>query len=128
MASFRDAFPSKYLKASDLTGPVVVAVDAAGLEDVGTGQRQERKLVAHFVGKSKGLVLNLINSESIAEIAGTDDYNHWAGHSVELYPTKTEFQGKRVSCIRVRRPPEAPRSTTSDVPEEPDAGDEEVAF
>ena len=37
MANFRDASPSKYLKADDLTGPVAVEVDSVAYEDVGTG-------------------------------------------------------------------------------------------
>ena len=127
MASFRDAFPSKYLKASDLSGPVVVEIEPVGFEDVGTGQRQERKLVAHFVGKSKGLVLNMINAESIAEIAGTDDYEQWAGHAVELYPTKTEFQGKRVPCIRIREAKSGTRQPkVRAVPEEHEAAEAEA--
>ena len=60
--------------------------------------------MAHFVNVPKGLVLNMINSETIAEICGTDDYEAWPGHTITLFPTKTEFQGKRVPCLRVREP------------------------
>ncbi len=127
MANFRDAFPSKYLKADDLAGPVAVEVDSVDYEDVGTGQRQERKLVARFVGRTKGLVLNMINAETIAEITGTADYEQWPGHSVELYPTKTEFQGKRVPCTRIREvTSKTSRPKGRAAPEEPDL--EDVAF
>ena len=104
MSNFRDAFPSKYLKAADVTTPQVVTMDSVDFADVGTGKSQERKLVAHFVGVPKGLVLNLINSETIAEICGTDDFEKWPSHAIELYPTRTEFQGKRVPCLRIREP------------------------
>ena len=92
------------MKAADVTSPRAVKIETVDYEDVGTGKQQERKLVAHFVNVVKGLVLNLINSESIAEICGTDDYDKWPGHVIELYPTKTEFQGKRVPCLRVCEP------------------------
>ena len=104
MTNFRKAFPSKYLKAEDVTKPGAVKIKSVEFEDVGTGQRQERKLVAHFTNVPKGLVLNMINSEAIAEVAGTEEYEQWPGHTVVLYPTKTEYQGKRVPCIRIREP------------------------
>ena len=104
MSNYKDAFPSKYLKAADVNSPRAVEIKSVDFEDVGAGQRQERKLVAHFVNVVKGLVLNLITADTIAEITGTDDYEAWPGHVIELYPTKTEFQGKRVPCLRVREP------------------------
>ncbi len=104
MTNFRAAFPSKYLKAEDVANPRAVEIKSVDFEDVGAGQRQERKLVAHFVNVPKGLVLNLINSETIAEICGTDDFEKWPSHAIELYPTRTEFQGKRVPCLRIREP------------------------
>ena len=113
MTSFRTAFPSKYLKTDDLTAPRIVQIDHVNYEEVGSGQRQERKLVVFFVELPKGLVLNMINGESIAEITGTEDYEQWAGHLVQLFPTRTEFQGKRVPCIRVRAPQGEPHLQAS---------------
>ena len=106
MGNWRKAFPSKYLKAEDLTRPTLVEIESVGEQDVGSGAQQESKLVVHFVNMTKGLVLNLINASTIAEIAVDDDYDRWPNHVVELYPTRTEFQGKRVPCIRVREPSE----------------------
>ncbi len=108
MTNFRKAFPSKYLKAEDITKPSAVEIKSVDFEDIGTGQRQEQKLVAYFVNVPKGLVLNLINSETIAEICGTEEYEQWPGHTITLFPTKTEFQGKRVPCIRISEPPRPP--------------------
>ncbi len=104
MANYHDAFPSKYLKAADVTSPRAVKIETVDYEDVGTGKSQESKLVVHFVGVIKGLVLNLINADTIAEITGTDDYERWPGYTIELYPAKTEYQGKRVPCLRIREP------------------------
>ena len=39
MTNFRTAFPSKYLKAEDVTKPSAVEIKSVDFEDVGTGQR-----------------------------------------------------------------------------------------
>lgn len=69
------------------------------------------------------MVLNLVNSESIAEIAGTDDYEQWPSVRVQLYATKTEFQGKRVPCIRIEAPPTARKAAPAPIAEEPPGDD-----
>ena len=104
MPSYRKAFPSKFLKADDIAVSQDVEIKRVAFETVGAGQRQERKLVVHFVELEKGLVLNLINADTIAEITGSDDYESWGGHRITLFPTKTEFQGKRVPCLRITEP------------------------
>ena len=129
MTNFHDAFPSKYLKAEDFPTPQAVEIDAVDLEDLGFGQHQERKLVVHFVDLTKGLVLNRINAETIAEISGTEEYDQWPGQVVVLYQTKTEFQGKRVPCIRVReQTPTTSRPKRRAAPDADDTGLEEVGF
>ncbi len=73
MPSYKTAFPSKYLKAEDLgaTRPNAT-IDTVDFEEVGTGQKKDRKLVVHWVDAVlKPLVLNLINSDTINELAGT---------------------------------------------------------
>jgi hypothetical protein len=95
------AFPSSYLKAADLQGKRVTAsIDKVVMEDIGG----EHKPVVKFQGKDRGIVLNKTNAQMIAEIAGTDETDDWKGVKVVLYPTKTDFQGKRVDCIRVDYP------------------------
>ena len=135
MPSFRIAFPNKYLKADDLgTTRPIGTIATVSLEDVGSGTTLERKLVVTFRESTlKGLVLNLINATTIAEIAACDDYDEWLGTRVVLYATRTEFQGKRVPCIRVAAPaPMPPRRTppTPSVPtpppEPPDWGDADI--
>jgi hypothetical protein len=107
MSTWRNAFPSKHIKADDLanTRPIVT-IASVDFESVGTGEKAEDKLVCHFTDDTfKPLVLNMINSETIAEIAGTDQYESWVGVRIQLYATKTEFAGKRVPCIRISEPP-----------------------
>ncbi len=93
------AFPSTYLKASDLDGrtPVVTIKDVK-LETIG----DESKLVAYFAGKDKGLVLNRTNANTIADLTGSEDTDEWMGRSIKLITAKVEFQGRRVPAIRIQ--------------------------
>jgi len=91
---------SKWLTAADLKSrEVKLTIELTQVEDVG----DNRKLVIHFLGKEKGLALNKTNARMIAESYGNNSDN-WDGKEIVLYPTKTEFQGKMVDCIRVRIP------------------------
>lgn len=101
MPNINDAFPSNYLKASDLKGnQVVVTIDKVDFEPV--GRQREMKAVVYFVGKEKGVVLNKTNANKITEIAGSALTEDWQGTAIVLYPTETEFGGETVDCIRVK--------------------------
>lgn len=94
-------FPSSFLKADDLQGRrVTVQIDTVTVEDIG----DDRKPVLHFIGREKGLVLNKTNAAMVTEIAGTDETSDWHGVAVVLYPTRVDFQGKRVDAIRIDKP------------------------
>jgi hypothetical protein len=104
MAKRDDLFPSKYLKAADLKGkPHVVEIEEAPIETFKNGSDEDRKVVLHFVGRTKPLPLNMTNFDSVADIAG-DDTKDWPGHHIEVFPTTTEMKGRVVDCIRVRKP------------------------
>lgn len=116
------AFPSTYLKAADLQGKrVTVTIDKVVMEDIGG----EHKPILKFQGKDRGVVLNRTNANMIAEITGSEETGDWQGARIVLYPTKTDFQGKRVDCIRVDYPnggkPAPPVAST-------DITDEEIPF
>lgn len=101
MPNINDAFPSNYVKASDLKGnQAVVTIDRVDFEPV--GRDKEMKAVAYFIGKAKGMVLNKTNGRKITEIAGSPLTEEWHGVAVVLYPTETEFAGETVECIRVK--------------------------
>lgn len=103
MANVHDAFPSKYLRASDLAGvSPVVTIDHIDTEAV--GRTREVKLVCYFAGKNKGLVLNKTNATKIAEVVGSPETDDWSGGKVQLYTTEVEFQGDTVETIRVKAP------------------------
>ena len=97
------AFPTKFLKASDLQGKEVkVEIDDCRMEDV-AGDGSEEKPVLYFKGKNKGLVMNKTNAGKL-EVAFGDDTEHWSGRTIILYPDVTQFQGRTVDCLRVRVP------------------------
>ena len=97
------AFPSKYLKASDLgeSAPVVI-IDHVVIE--GVGQDKEQRPIIYFQGKEKGLVCNKTNANQIVSIAGTSETDDWSGVKVQLFVAMVEFKGETVEAIRVRAP------------------------
>lgn len=101
MPNINDAFPSNYLKASDLQGKeVIVTIDRVDFEAV--GREREMKAVIYFTGKDKGVVLNKTNAKKIIEISGSAITEEWQGTQIKLYPTETEFGGETVDCIRIK--------------------------
>lgn len=97
------AFPSAYLKASDLgTSQPLVTIDRVEVEPV--GRDREMKPVLYFRGKEKGVVLNKTNSNMIATVTGSRDTDDWTGCQIRLYATTTEFGGETVECIRIKAP------------------------
>ncbi len=116
------AFPSHYIKA-DLLKPnqeLRLVVSEVKLEEVDDGVS---KPVVYFAGKRAGLVLNRINSNTLADVWGaeTDD---WAGKEIILFRSMTEYQGRRVPCLRLRHPePPQPEPPSLD-PGDPQPGDE----
>lgn len=137
MPSYKTAFPSKFLKAEDLgTTRPIGSIATVDFEDVGIGPNKDRKLVVHFKEPAlKPLVLNMINGDTIAELADTEDYEQWPGCRLQLFATKTEFQGKRVPCIRIGAPPvpttkRPTKPSTAPEPNDPtpttDDGEEDV--
>lgn len=99
-----DAFPSTYLKATDLQGrTAAVKIDRYTIEDIG----DDRKPVLYFVGKDKGLVLNKTNANEIAFAYG-DDMDDWGGKDIELFAMQVSYQGKTMPGLRVRVPRQKP--------------------
>ena len=105
-----DAFPSKYLAAADLDGGDVMAV-IADAEYALVGE--DRKVIINFQGgkdatgkpvKLKPMVCNKTNFRSIAQIAGSDDSDDWAGAEIVLVSAMADYAGKVVPAVRVRAP------------------------
>ena len=126
MPNINEAFPSKYLKASDLQGAEpVVTMSHVDFEPV--GQKKEMKAVLYFAGKEKGLVLNKTNANKITELTGTAITEEWEGQRIRLFATETQFAGDTVDCIRIKAvtkakmaPMTKPTAPPTDDVEDPD--------
>lgn len=118
MPSINEAFPSNYLKASDIKGAEpIVSIDHVSFEPV--GRSREMKAVIYFKGKEKGLVLNKTNATKITQLAGSDLTENWDGVRVKLYATETEYAGDTVECIRIKPAPAQGRQAASPPPPPP---------
>jgi hypothetical protein len=107
MVTLNDAFPSKYLKATDLAEPTVATIKLAELERIkGFDGKETPKVVVYFAKKLKPLPLNRTNFESIGDICGSFDSDDFPGTRIELYATTTTMNGKVMDCVRVRAPGE----------------------
>lgn len=128
MPSYKTAFGS-WLKTEDLQGRAAKAlIELVQIEEVKGEDGTEKKLIAHFVGKDKALILNRTNCESLEAICGTDDYAGWAGHTIVLYPTTTKFGAKTVPCLRIRAPQAAATPPPPPMREPGDELDDELGF
>lgn len=129
MPNINDAFPSNYLKASDLKGDEKI-VTIAGVDFEEVGRERERKAVVHFQGLDKGMVLNKTNARKITEIAGSAITEEWEGVQIRLYPTETEFGGETVECIRIKAvtKPKMSRMTKKEPDHAEPVDDREIPF
>lgn len=98
-----EAFPSKFLKASDLQGrDVSVTISKVEIEEFDRrGGGKENKLVLSFAGKAKSLVCNKTNAGAIAKVLGTDDTDYWIGRNITLVTREVDFEGETSLAIRV---------------------------
>jgi hypothetical protein len=126
--NINDAFPSRFLKASDLDGRnVTVTIQSAKLEAIANQER--KKLVLSFVGKDKQFICNKTNADTIAEMYGKE-IDPWAGKRITLCTRQVEYQGSMMPALRVllqkpeahkTAPPPAPPTQTAPPPaEDPD--------
>jgi hypothetical protein len=97
---FNDAYKGSFIKTADLNGKVRrYTIKSIGQEEVG----DESKVVMRFDEDDRALVVNKTNGSVLKEAWG-DELDDWVGNVVLLRPDKTDFQGKRVDCIRVAVP------------------------
>jgi hypothetical protein len=103
-----DAFPSRWLKESDLYGrPLVLRIKSVEMAELkGNDGGKQHKPAIGFFNHEKKLILNGVNWDTISEIAG-DDSDSWVNTDVELFPSKVEMAGKLTPCIRIRQPANA---------------------
>jgi hypothetical protein len=94
-----------YLKKEDLSEPVDTDLLSVKEEKVtAPGKGTQTRLVAYFDGLSKGLVINMANADTLAELTGTDDYDKWGDTPVQLYvDPEVKYGGKKTGGIRIRK-------------------------
>jgi hypothetical protein len=128
LSNYKTAFGS-FLKTEDLQGKACrLVIDSVTTEEIDGDHGKEKKLVARFAGKEKGLILNRTNADSIAEISGSEDTDEWSGTAIVLFPDKTKFGGKTVDCMRIRASQTAAKKPAPPPVEEPETELEEPPF
>ena len=97
-----DAFPSRFLKASDLPRNKDTAgtIEEVWIDEV--GKSREKKVIVQFQELDKPLVCNKTNCNTIAKLTGSRKFKDWIGHTIYLYRAETEFQGDPIEAIRIR--------------------------
>jgi hypothetical protein len=107
MPKIGDMFPSKWLRAQDITdldmSEITLTIDSSLQEEI--GPEREPKLVLYFrekVGKhEKALILNKTNIASIVKLYG-DDTDDWENQQITLYVGEATFKGESCEAIRIR--------------------------
>ena len=106
MPDINAAFPSKYLRATDLgDDAVLVTIDRVTNERLKNQQGvEESRPAIHFHEfPNKPLVLNKTNAKKIATLLKSTDTDDWEHQQVQLYATETQFGADTVACIRVKQ-------------------------
>ena len=132
MVTLSDAFPSRFLKVTDLTdGPAVAAIKLAELEKIkGFDGKEQPKVVVYFARKYKPLILNRTNFDSITDIADSGETEDWPGTKIDLFRIPVTFNGKTADGIRVRKPgaEQKPKKAAVPVVESKPDYDDEIPF
>lgn len=106
MPDISEMSESRFLKKEEVGSGKLLTIASCQKENVAKkDEKPEYKYTLNFEEVEKGMVLNRINSELIAQITGERNSDNWAGFKVVLYSDPTiAFGGKLVGGIRVRAP------------------------
>lgn len=99
--NMNDAFPSKWLKADDVDGMIIVTIRDVTIESIGD---DERKPVVWFNEFDKGMVMNKTNANNVSGCYGPDS-DSWIGRQMELTTAMVDFQGRSTRALRLYPPP-----------------------
>jgi hypothetical protein len=103
-----DIYPSKYIKATDITADGQdVTISSVTLQEV--GEDRETKPVIMFEELNRGVICNRTNWDSIADITGAPDSDDWQGRRIKLYRAKVPFGSKTVEAVRIEAADAKPR-------------------
>jgi hypothetical protein len=133
------AFPSKYLRASDVDdmgGQLTYTIRKVAVEEV--GQDRQEKPIVYFKQTRLGLVLNRTNAARLSASLG-DETDGWVGRQIVLETEQVPMRGQLVNSIRVRvdgkfreerRPPtlvEAQIAAQQPLDDDPDLADDPIS-
>jgi hypothetical protein len=100
--NIQNAFPSKWLKSGDVEdGDLTLTIDRVEIEEIGSGEQQDRKPVIYFRETDKGMVLNKTNADTISKLH-TPETDNWIGKQITVFATEVDFAGKQTLALRVR--------------------------
>ena len=123
----RKAIGGRYLKSSDVDDPVLMTIRAVTWEEMQDG---EHKAVLWFKEDERGLVINTTNGNVLMEYLGTDT-DAFSGREIVVYSADTQFGGKDVKGLRLRRPKNAKTFAETQIDEtvsEGGSADDDVPF
>lgn len=104
MPRISEYFAGSFFKAEELPrAGINLVIEDVEEKTVG----RDTKLVVIFHGEDKALPLNKTNAKEITKILNEDDTDRWPGGEIKLVQARTDFQGKRVLCIRIEPADEA---------------------
>ena len=103
----KSAFPSgDFIKAGDLQGREHVVI----IDRIETREFQDGSTKPCLRFEAKELLgLNRTNARVLIAAYRSSNSDDWIGRSLVIYPTETDFQGKRVPCIGGRVAGRSPR-------------------
>lgn len=109
--TLNDLFPSKYLKASDISGiDQVVTILSVDIEQVGFDK--ENKLVASLAEfPNRKFILNKTNADTIGKLYGNRPAG-WLHKQLTLFVMEVAYQGKTTLGIRIRDMAPQPKRQT----------------
>jgi hypothetical protein len=121
---------SNYLTRADVDPPLPLTIKEVIEEQLDTPKGPEPKQVCYFNQHEKGLVLNCVNSQTIARITGSRCFDDWPGGQIVLYDDPSITFGKQlVGGIRVRAPRKRPPAKAAAKQPEPEPEfDDEIPF
>lgn len=120
------AFPSKFMKASDLPEETLVpfVIEEVKMEEV--GREKSIKPIIYFKDQDKGFCCNKTNANSIKKVLGSSDTQDWLGQTIKLYSTEVQFGDEMVESIRVSVKAARPNGSKNQGPD--DKSDDEINF
>ena len=100
-----DEFFGNYLKTDDIKKETTTKITEVKVEPVGRDNDKHDKIVLYFADFDKGLIVNKVNGEILADIFKSREIETWNNKEVTLYVDQSVmFGSKRVGGVRIKVP------------------------